>query len=127
MSDPGVDEDEKAKKGEKDEIFIRYIARLLKSGIFKEIFTDQNGDYELDTEILSQKLQPGLTAYAALFVRYRLVGTRTNQVLWTENIFSQNDAFGANQGKDVLEGAARDNLAQLIRKLADILSQQRRN
>lgn len=102
------------------------IDTLKKSGLFKEIFTDQTSDYELDTEIVSQKLQPGLTAYAALFVHYRLVETKTNQVVWTENIFSQNDAFGANQGKDVLEGAARDNLAQLIRKLAEILTRQNR-
>ena len=102
------------------------IDTLKKSGLFKEIFTDQTGDYEVDTEIVSQKLQPGLTAYAALFVHYRLVETKTNQVIWTENIFSQNDAFGANRGKDVLEGAARDNLAQLTRKLAEILARQNR-
>jgi hypothetical protein len=100
------------------------VGTLKKSGLFKQILTDHTGDYQLDTEIVSQKIQPGLTAYAALFVHYRLIETKTNQVVWTENIFSQNDAFGENQGKDVLEGAARDNLAQLIRKLADILSRQ---
>jgi len=102
------------------------IDTLKKSNLFKEISTDQTGDYELNTEIISQKLEPGLTAYAALFVHYRLVKIKTKQVIWTENIFSQNDAFGANQGKDVLEGVARDNLAQLIRKLRDILTRQNR-
>ena len=102
------------------------IGTLNKSGIFKVIFTEKTGDYELNAEIVSQKLQPGLTAYAALFVHYSLIESKTNQVVWTENMFSQNDAFGANQGRDVLEGAARNNLAQLVKKLADILSQQNR-
>lgn len=106
------------------------IDTLRKSGLFKEIFTDQTGDYELDTEIVSQKLQLGLTAYAALFVHYRLIETKTHKVIWTENIFSQNDGFGGfggvgtNQGKDILEGAARGNLAQLMRKMAEILTRQ---
>ena len=39
---------------------------LRKSGLFKEIFTDHAGDYELYTEVVSQKVVPGLTAYAAL-------------------------------------------------------------
>ncbi len=99
---------------------------LKKAGLFKEIFTDHAGDYELYTEIVSQKVVPGLTAYAALLVHYSMVETKTNQAIWTENIFSQNDAFGANQGKDAIEGAARDNLTQLIRKLAEILTQQNR-
>jgi hypothetical protein len=102
------------------------IDTLKKTSLFKEIFTEQTGDYELDAEIVSQKVQPGLTAYAALFVHYRLVETKTNQTIWTENIFSQNDAFGANQGKDAIEGSARDNLAQLIRKLSEIFAQQNR-
>jgi len=100
------------------------IDTVKKSGLFKEVLTVRTGDYKLDTEIVSQKLQPGITAYAALFVHYSLVETKTNQVIWSENIFSQNDAFGENQGKDVLEGAARDNLARLIKKLAKILNQQ---
>lgn len=99
------------------------INTLRKSGLFTEIFTDHHGDYELDAEIVSQKVQPGLEAYAALFVHYRLVETKTNQTIWKENIFSQNDAFGANQGKDVVEGVARNNLTQLVRKLSEILTQ----
>ncbi len=99
---------------------------LRKSGLFTAIYTDQTGDYELRTEIVSQKVEPGMTAFAALFVNYRLIETGTNHAVWTENIFSQNDAFGANHGKDVLEGVARDNLAQMVRKLASILNQQNR-
>lgn len=100
------------------------IRTLNDSRIFKAIFTGQQGDYELDAEIISQKLEPGIEAYAALFIHYTLVETKTNQVIWTESIFSQNDGFGANQGKDVLEGAARDNLTQLVRKMAEILPRQ---
>lgn len=97
---------------------------LEESTLFKEIFMDHAGDYELSAEIVAQKVVPGLTAYAALLVRYGFVESRTNQTVWQENIFSQNDAFGENQGKAVLEGVARDNLSQLIRKLAEILAEQ---
>lgn len=108
-----------------NESFKQALIRTLNdSRIFKAVFTGQQGDYELDTEIISQKLEPGIEAYAALFIHYRLVETKTNQVIWTENIFSQNDGFGAHQGKDVLEGAARDNLTQLVRKIAEILPPQ---
>ena len=95
---------------------------LRKSNLFREVYTNQTAYYKLNTEIVSQKVEPGISAYAALYVHYSLVKIPTKQVIWSENIFSQNNAFGANQGKDVLESVARDNLAQLIRKLGYILS-----
>lgn len=102
------------------------IDTLKRSNLFKGIYINQTGDYLLHTEIISQKVEPGISAYAALYVHYSLVKIKTKQVIWSENIFSQNNAFGANQGKDVLESVARDNLAQLIRKLRKILARQNR-
>lgn len=95
---------------------------LKRSNLFKGIYTNKTSDYELHTEIISQKVEPGISAYAALYVHYTLVRTHTRQIIWSENIFSQNNAFGANQGKDVLESVARDNLAQLVRNLSVILA-----
>lgn len=95
---------------------------LKKSKLFKGVYTNKVADYELHTEIISQKVDPGMTAYAALYVHYSLVRTHTKKIIWSKNIFSQNDAFGANQGKDVLESVGRDNLAKLVKKLNFILS-----
>jgi hypothetical protein len=100
------------------------IAALKKSGLFKEIFTENAGDYELYATIISQKVVPGISAYTALLVHYRMVDTKTNQDILTENIFSQINAFGENLGKDAIEAAARDNLAQLIRKLNELFTKQ---
>ena len=94
---------------------------LRRSKLFKGVYTNKVADYELHTEIVSQKVEPGISAYAALYVHYSLVRTSTRKIIWSENIFSQNNAFGSNQGKDILESVARDNLAQLIRKLRKIL------
>ncbi len=95
---------------------------LRRSKLFKGVYTNNIADYELHTEIISQKVDPGMTAYAALYVHYSLVRTDTRKIIWSKNIFSQNDAFGANQGKDVLESVARDNLAKLVKNLNSILS-----
>ena len=55
-----------------------------------------------------------------------MVETKTYQAIWTEKIFSQNDAFDANQGKDIIEETARDNLTQLIKKFDEILTRKDR-
>lgn len=94
---------------------------LRRSKIFKGVYTNKVADYELHTEIVSQKIEPGISAYAALYVHYTLVRSHTRKIIWSDNIFSQNNAFGANQGKDVLESVGRDNLAQLVKKLNTIL------
>jgi hypothetical protein len=106
----------------KNESFQEALLETLKrSHLFKGVYLNKAADDELHTEIVSQKVQPGLSAYAALFVHYTLISTKTNKIIWSENIFSQNNAFGANQGKDVLESVARDNLAQLLKRLSSVL------
>jgi hypothetical protein len=63
-----------------------------------------------------------------LFVNYRLVETKSNQEVWKDNILSQYDAkfeaasYGVERAKKANEGAVRNNLSQLIKKLSDILS-----
>jgi len=97
------------------------------SGMFKRVFVGERGDYELRTEIISQKLNPGFTMTAVLFVNYRLIETQSNKELWEESILSQYDAefkeafVGVERAKKANEGAVRDNLTQLLNKLSDIL------
>jgi hypothetical protein len=102
---------------------------LKKSGMFKEVSTNREGDYELMAEIVSQKWQPGLPGNVTLFIHYRLIDTESNQVFWKETIFSQYSAsmddapFGLERAKMSTEGAVRDNLTKLLRKLSDVLYQ----
>jgi hypothetical protein len=56
-----------------------------------------------------------------------MVDTKSNQDILTENNFSQINTFGENLGKDAIEAAARDNVAQLIRKLNELFTKQEKN
>lgn len=94
---------------------------LHKSGIFQEIFIDQKGDYELQAQILSEKVIPGLTINVILFVHYSLVDNKVNKVIWKESIVSQYDTYGGEPTNGV-EGAVRDNLSQLLTKLSQVAS-----
>jgi len=102
---------------------------LKRSGIFKDVFTDKKGDCKIYAEIVSQELQPGLTITSTLFINYKLVEAKSSRELWKENILSQYDAkfeeapYGALRAQKANEGAVRDNLTQLIKKLSSILSQ----
>ena len=101
-----------------DHLFGALTETLTRSNLFTNLNQSNSYDYELRTQIISQKLKPGMTAYAALYVSYALVDVKKDHIVWQEKIFTQNDAFGANQGKDALEGVARVNLEQLVEKLA---------
>ena len=92
---------------------------LDKSGMFGAIFTDGHGDYALRATLIAQQylLRP---VTALLFVHYELSEVHTPQVLWRENILSH---YQTREPIDNAEGAARENLAQLLRKLAGVLAQ----
>ncbi len=102
------------------------------SGIFKEVFTAEKGDYEIYAEIISQELKTGFTFTSTLFINYRLIEADSGKELWKENILSQYDvkfkeaffiAPGGPDGKtNSNEGTVRDNLTQLIKKLSNVLS-----
>lgn len=100
-----------------ERLFEALTETLTRSNLFTNLNKSDSYDYELRTQIISQKLKPGMTAYAALYVSYALVDSKNDHIVWQETIFTQNDAFGANQGKDALEGVARINLEQLVEKL----------
>lgn len=99
------------------------VTTLRKSGIFKEVFIDRSGDYELKTQIVSQKMASWLaTTNVTLFVHYRLFETKTNKEVWSQSFLSQYDADNLNKGPHANEGAVRDNLTQLLKKLADFMN-----
>ncbi len=99
------------------------------SGIFKEVFTAEKGDYEIYAEIISQEIQPGRKLASILFVNYRLIEADSGKEVWKENILSQHDARLSLEAFTVIgrvkkakEGSVRDNLTQLIKKLSNVLS-----
>ncbi|MBI2876676.1 MAG: hypothetical protein HYY20_07325 [Candidatus Tectomicrobia bacterium] len=126
----------KAVKLDNDSFQQALVKALEKSGIFKQVSTEKNGDYELFAEIIGQRSRLGsglATITASLFVSYRLVETSTGQEVWKENIFSQHKAepgsgpyIWQNPGMGTLmaayEDAVRQNLTQLLQKLSDLLS-----
>jgi len=106
------------------------ITTLRKSGLFKEVFTDGNSDYELLTEIVAQKWHPGFSITSTLFVKYRLVEAKSNREIWKENIYSQYEAeseeawLGQDRATKANEGAVRENLKLLLEKLSDKIKNQ---
>lgn len=90
---------------------------LGKTGIFRVLPEGENTDYECRAEIVSQKVFPGLTANAILFVHYRVVDTRTKNIVFRSSVHSQNDSYGGDL-TNALESAARDNLAKIVHQLS---------
>ncbi len=98
---------------------------LKESGIFKEVFTAEKGDYEIYAEIISQELKTGFTFTSTLFINYRLIEADSGKEVWKENILSQYDAKwleAVNLAKKGNEETVRDNFTQLIKKLSNVLS-----
>lgn len=89
---------------------------LVKTGIFRVPGEGENTDYECQAEIVSQKVFPGLTANAILFVHYRIVDIRTKKIAFKSSVHSQNDSYGGDL-TNALESAARDNLTKFVQQL----------
>jgi len=96
------------------------------SGLFKDVTTGPEWDYELSAEILSQD------EHRVLFVNYRIVD-RSGQELWKENLLSvidlaraQKESSGYSTAFQIIriakEAAAKDNLTQLVKKLSQALT-----
>jgi hypothetical protein len=90
---------------------------LVKTGIFRVLPDGENADYECRAEIVSQKVFPGLTANAILFVHYRIVEIRTKNIVFRSSVHSQNDSYGGDL-TNALESAARDNLAKIVHQIS---------
>lgn len=106
------------------------ISTLKKSGLFNEVSPEKNSDYELSAEIVTQKWHPGFSITSNLFVKYKLIETKSNIEIWKENIYSQYEAKfeetsdGLLRAKKANEGAVRENLKLLLEKLSDNLKNQ---
>jgi hypothetical protein len=104
------------------------VTTLRESSIFKDVFLDRGCDYELKTQIVSQKITSWLgSTRVTLFVHYGLFETKTNKELWRESILSRYDTdisikVASDRGAGEIEGAVRDNLTQLLNKLADLMN-----
>jgi curli biogenesis system outer membrane secretion channel CsgG len=90
---------------------------LVKTGIFRVLAEGENADYECQAEIVSQKVFPGLTANAILFVHYRVVDVRTKNVVFKSSVHSQKDAYGGDL-TNTLESAARENLTKIVSQIS---------
>lgn len=101
-----------------------------KAGLFRKVFYDQNGDYILYPEIVSQDVVAGLSMTAVLTVDYRLVDAWTKKELWRERIPSRYDArlaealYGVARVRKAHEGSVRENLRAMLEKLATFVSKE---
>lgn len=90
---------------------------LDKTGLFRVLPEGEDADYECKTEIVSQKVIPGLTANAILFVHYKIVDNRTKTIAFKSSVLSQSDSYGGDL-TTALESAARDNLSKIVHQLS---------
>ncbi|MGH8596868.1 MAG: hypothetical protein ACREXT_09450, partial [Gammaproteobacteria bacterium] len=65
---------------------------LEKSGLFRIVFIDINGDYVLYPKIVAQNVIPGLTMRSVFKVDYRIVDGWSEKELWQRRVTSTYDA-----------------------------------
>lgn len=96
---------------------------LERAGFFKGVYLDQNADYLLYPEVITQELIPGLKMTAVLHARYRLIEAWSQKKLWEDRILTVYDAdlgeglYGLTRARAALEGAVRKNLKKLVQRL----------
>lgn len=104
------------------------IATLRQSNMFSTVSTDTAGDYGLTAKIIGQQMTAGLANVMTLLVRYTLVETATGNVLWQQNVLSQNvesvsDVFlGTERMQLALQHGVQKNLALLLEKLNNVIA-----
>ena len=97
---------------------------LERAGLFKGAYLDQNADYLLYPEVITQELIPGLKMTAVLDARYRLIEAWSKKKLWEDRFLTVYDAdlgeglYGLTRARAALEGAVRENLKKLVQRLA---------
>jgi len=104
------------------------VKALVASGIFRRVASAGTGDYELQAHIVSQQSQRAggfIAASSSLVVNYRLRETSSGRQVWYETIISEDTEEGApftegvpGAAKKSLAGAARQNVAEMLEKLA---------
>jgi len=94
------------------------------AGLFRAALLDQNADYLLYPEVITQELIPGLKMTAVLDARYRLIEAWSQKKLWEDRILTIYDAdlgeglYGLTRARAALEGAVRENLKEIVKRLA---------
>lgn len=110
-----------------NEMYRDALAQALKqSNLFRRISTDEQGDYELHTELFAQgQGDVALDYRSAMVVQYRIVDRRSGTDAWRKGFNSRKEVTvsqalsGARRTVTAQEGSVRDNLAQLIAALAE--------
>lgn len=114
-----------------DQAFTAALSSTLeKSALFRRVVVGEEGDYRLEAQIVSQELGRPFMEFknvGELVVHYRLYGAKDRNVIWQETIethFEKGfaETFEAKERERmVIEGAARENLADLVGKLAHVV------
>jgi hypothetical protein len=98
------------------------ITSLKKSGIFKEVKSAENSDFELYVRIIDQdQILPGgfgLTYLARMSVEYKIVDRRTGNVMWEtvhESEHAKTAISGVSRTLQAREGAVKKNLEIFIK------------
>jgi hypothetical protein len=95
-----------------------------RAGLFRAALVDQNADYLLYPEVITQELIPGLKMTAVFHARYRLIEAWSQKKLWEDRILTVYDAdlgeglYGLTRARAALEGTVRKNLKELLKRLA---------
>lgn len=103
---------------------------LSKSGLFTEVKAEGAADYTLSTDVIGERMLGSMSNVVFILIRYKLVDSSTQKILWEENIFSHfelsadEEFIGATRIGKALEGAVRSNMNQLDDRLAEELNAQ---
>lgn len=98
------------------------------SGLFSQVNISGPADYQLSADVVGQELLGTSSNIILLLVHYQLIETSSGENLWMENLISYHhldgtDVYWAHDRiAQVLEGAVRQNLRQLITRLNANLS-----
>jgi hypothetical protein len=118
---------------EDEDLKAAMVKTFIDSGIFKEVFIEKTGGYQLSANIISQKIEGGFSNTLPLVVRYNFIENESGKVLWEGNLFSQKslsvtDEFaGAVRTSKLREITIQDNLNQLVMKIQGIISKEINN
>jgi len=105
------------------------INTMQSSGIFKDVSANSGGDYVLSAQIISQKLEGGMSNTLTLMIRYRLIDSISGKNIWAGNIFSEKslsvtDVFtGAERLKQLRQMTFHDNFSKLAIELNKAIRQ----
>jgi len=101
---------------------------LEKSGLFRIVFIDLNGDYVLYPKIVVQDIFPGLSMRSVFKVDYRIVDGWSEKELWQRRVISTYDAplaealYGVSRVRKAHEGSVRKNIQSLLTQLSEFVA-----